>query len=63
MRNSAAGQLVHENSPGFIDGPLPQQDFGNRPLPRLAPGPKRGDELGLVDQAALERDQAKDEIA
>ena len=39
------------------------QVFGHRAALVATPGPEGGDELGLIDQAVLEREQSEEEVA
>src|SRR5262249_30736382 len=55
-------ESLQEGQAGGLQGALLGQDLGHGSVPGLGPGMEGGDELGLVDQAGLERQQAKEQV-
>ncbi len=55
-------QGVEQVAPGRVEGALAEQDVADRAGPVPGPGVIGGDELGLIDHAVLECEQAEKEV-
>src|SRR5262249_49573381 len=56
-------QSLHQGHAGGREGAVLGQDLGHGAVRCLGPSMEGGDELGLVDQPRLERQQAEEQVA
>ena len=63
LREMSRRQGLDRDAIGVVQVTASRQMVGQRPGLVASPGLEGGDELGLVDEPDLQRDQAKEEVA